>query len=158
MRQLPLLWLGAAGLIAGGLLGASATAPLARACTIDQKPSASANGVLARLNQQQPTTKAQLAVWAPFIFPHNYTVGQRVALSENRRQIAGVLVPAALRRPWRWEFTDGTSRAADNTVVYGWMVRHAFSHPGQWRVQVDAYDPGTKRWYPFDQVAVMVRR
>ncbi len=130
---------------------------VARACTVDQRPSASADGVLARMNPQQPATTAQLAVWAPFVFPRVYAPRHTVALTEDRRQIARALVPAALRRPWRWGITDGTSRAAYNTVSYGWTIRHAFAHAGQWRVEVDAYDPGTRRWYPFDQVAVTVR-
>jgi len=141
-------------LLAGAALGGGS---IARACTVDQRPSASADGMLARLNPQQPATAAQLAVWAPFVFPRAYTARQTVALTEDRRQIARVLVPAALRRPWRWQFTDGSARAGSNTVTYGWTVRHAFAHPGQWRVDVDAYDPGTKRWYPFDQVALVVR-
>ncbi len=150
----PLYSAAAAALLAMTVAGAGS---IARACTIDQRPSASADGALAHVNQQQPTTAAQLAVWAPFVFPHSYAPRRTVTLTEDRRQIASALVPSALRRPWRWSLTDGTSRAAYNTVVYGWTIRHAFAHPGQWRVEVDAYDPGTRRWYPFDQVAVMVR-
>ena len=143
------------GLLAGAVLGGGS---LARACTIDQKPSASANGALARVNLQQPTTTAQLAVWAPFIFTRGYMPQQTVTLTENRAQIARVLEARAMRRPWRWTITDGSSHAAYNTVVYGWTVRHAFAHPGQWQVNVDAYDPASKKWYPFDQVAVVIRR
>ncbi len=143
------------GLLAGAVLGGGS---LAQACTIDQRPSASANGALARVNLQQPTTAAQLAVWAPFVFTRSYTPRQMVTLTENRAQIARVLEARALRRPWRWSFTDGSTHAAYNTTSYGWTVRHAFAHPGQWQVNVDAYDPTSKKWYPFDQVAVVVRR
>ncbi len=145
----------ATGLLAAAVLGGGS---IVQACTIDQKPSASANGALARVNLQQPTTAAQLAVWAPFVFPRSYAPRQTITLTEDRAQIARVLEPRAMRRPWRWSFTDGSNHAAYNAVTYGWTVRHAFAHPGQWQVNVEAYDPTSKQWYPLDQVAVVVRR
>ena len=56
------------GLLAGAVLCGGS---LVRACTIAQKPSASANGALARVNLPQPTTAAQLAVGAPIVFQHS---------------------------------------------------------------------------------------
>jgi len=123
-------------------------------------PNANDNGTgaLARLNLQQPTTAAQLAVWAPFVFARSYAPRQTIALTEDRAQLAHVLVPRAMQRPWRWSFTDGSSHTAYNTIAYGWTVQHTFAHPGQWQVSVDAYDPISKKWYPFDQIAVVIRR
>jgi len=143
------------GLVAGAVLCGGS---IVQACTIDQRPSASANGALARLNLQQPTTAAQLAVWAPFVFARSYAPRQTIALTEDRAQLAHVLVPRAMQRPWRWSFTDGSSHTAYNTIAYGWTVQHTFAHPGQWQVSVDAYDPISKKWYPFDQVAIVIRR
>ena len=151
-RSLPL---GVAGFLTCGLIAGGATA---RACTIDLKPTALADGVLARPNQQQPTSTAQLTVWAPFVFPRSYKAHASVTLTEDRRKLARVLVPAALRRPWRWTFTDGTSRAAGQTVVCGWTIRHTFTHPGQWRADVDAYDTDTRQWYPLDQLSLRIQR
>lgn len=153
MRHLSLR-LGVAGFLTSGLIAGGATA---RACTIDLKPTALADGVLARPNQQQPTSAAQLAVWTPFVFPRSYKTHAPVTLTEDRRKLARVLVPAALRRPWRWTFTDGTSHAADQTVIYGWTIRHTFAHPGQWRAAVAAYDTDTRQWYPLDQLALRVQ-
>lgn len=136
----------AAGLLLAG--AGLAFAPYAQACMLDQRPSVSADGLLARVNQQPPTTEAQLAVWAPFIFAHNAIAGRTVTFTENRREVARSLTDAAMRRPWHWTFGDG--HAAD-----GWTVRHAYAHPGRWRISVDAYDPGTKRWYTFDQVEIV---
>jgi len=54
------------------------------------------------------------------------------------------------RRPWRWAFGDGQT-------AYGWTIRHAYTHPGTWRIAVDAYDPGTNLWWNFDQVQITIR-
>lgn len=149
----------AAGLLACGLALAVAVVPsVARACMVDSKPSASANGVLARLNPQLPQTAAQLAVWGPFIFPRSVAPRRAVTLAEDRKSIARVLAPQAMQHPWRWRFVDGTGRPSGHAVTYGWTVRHAFAHAGQWLVGVDAYDPATKRWYPFDQISIVVHR
>lgn len=127
--------------------------PLSRAaaCSLDQKPSVLADGHLALINDETPTTQAQLATWAFFAFDHSYGVRQAIVLSEDRREVAKTLTAAAMRRPWRWRFGDGQT-------AYGWTVRHAYAHPGQKRIEVDAYDPSTKRWYNFDQVLISIQR
>lgn len=124
---------------------------VAQACTVDARPSAYADRQRDRLNTQVPTTAAQQADWSPFVFPGRYRVRRAISLTEDRREVARSLVPAALRRPWRWHFGDG--RVAD-----GWTVRHAYAHAGSWRILVAAYDPGTRQWYTFDQITIVVQR
>jgi hypothetical protein len=131
-----------------GLLGGTA---VARACALDQRPSVYADGQLARSNTQVPTTAAQLAAWAPFVFPRTYQAGRAVTFTEDRREVARSLAAAAMRRPWRWQFGDGQ-------LAYGWTVRHTYGRAGSWRITVDAYDPGTARWYTFDQALIAIHR
>jgi hypothetical protein len=133
-------------LVAGCILGVSGPA---RACALDSRPSAYADGQLDRVNAQAPTTAAQLATWTAFVFARSYPVRRAIVFTEDRREVARTLVPAALRRPWRWRFGDGHT-------AYGWTVRHAYARPGRWRIQVDAYLPSTRQWYSFDQVTVTV--
>jgi hypothetical protein len=135
--------------LAGCLLGGPAVARVARACKLDAQPSAYADGQRDRVNTQAPATSAQLASWAPFVFARSYPVRRAIVLTEDRRELARSLTAAAMRRPWRWELGDGQ-------VAYGWTVRHAYAHPGHWRISVDAYDPGTRQWYNFDQVVITV--
>jgi hypothetical protein len=133
-----------------GLAGCLLSVPaVARACSLDSQPSAYADGQRDRLNTQVPTTSAQLAGWAPFVFGRSYPVRRAIVLTEDRREVARSLTAAAMRRPWRWRFGDGQ-------VAYGWTVRHAYAHPGHWRIAVDAYDPGTRQWYNFDQAVITV--
>lgn len=124
---------------------------LAGACALDQKPSVSVDGRLARLNGHIPTSSAQLATWTYFVFDRSYPARHPVTLTENRREVANTLTAAAMRRPWQWQFGDGHT-------AYGWTVRHSYAHTGKWRISVAAYDPGTKKWYSFDQVTITVRR
>lgn len=137
-------------LAAAGLLLAVGGASSAAACALDQTPSVYANGQLARKNPHLPTTQAQLSVWTYFVFARTYAVHHAITFTENRREVASTLTAAAMRRPWRWRFGDGQ-------VSYGWTVRHSYAHAGRWRVVVDAYDPGTKQWYDFDQVTITVK-
>ena len=139
------VWVALVGL-AGCLLGVPT---MARACALDSRPSAYADGHRDRLNTQAPTTAAQLAGWAPFVFARTYPARRAIVLTENRREVARSLTAAAMRRPWRWEFGDGQ-------VAYGWTVRHAYAYPGRWRISVDAYEPGTRQWYTFDQVVITI--
>jgi hypothetical protein len=138
--------------VVGGLVMGvvSATAPAA-ACTLDGQPTASANGQLARLNSHTPQTTADLATWAAFVFAQRFHSRRPITLAEDRRALSRVLIAAALRRPWRWEFGDGS-------MGYGWSVRHSYARPGNWRVTVDAYLPSNKKWYHFDQVMLTVER
>jgi hypothetical protein len=137
--------------IVGLTLGVASTVAPAGACTLDGQPTASANGRLARLNPHTPQTTADLATWAAFIFTQHFHARLPVTLTEDRRALARVLIAEALRRPWRWEFGDGSTG-------YGWSVRHTYARPGTWRVTVDAYLPNTKKWYHFDQVMLTVER
>jgi hypothetical protein len=129
--------------------GVAAGASPALACSLDNKPSVSANGLLAEFNPQVPINSSQLANFAPFVFSRSYPLQKPVTLTENRRDIARSLQPSAMQHPWRWRFGDGK-------VAYGWTVKHAFSRKGNLRISVDAYYPGTKQWYLFDQVLIRV--
>ncbi len=142
--------------VAGAALAVAALCalgPIARAaaCDIDQQPTALANGRLDALNQEYPITAGDLASYALFVFRGHFHARQAVTFSEDRRRLAKVLQPTAMQRPWRWHFGDGH-------ISYGWTVRHAYAHAGKWRVDVDAYDPGTRRWYPLDQITLTVGR
>jgi hypothetical protein len=121
----------------------------ARACLIDGKPSAFANGVRAVLDKQAPTP-ATWSWWAHFAFPVAFRVGQLIAFHEDDAQVRKVLEPAALRRPWRWRFGDGTS-VVGNHATYG------YRRPGHYRISVDAYFPGSG-WQPFDTISMTVQR
>lgn len=123
--------------------------PDARACMLDQQPSISADGVLAAINGRPPASASALASWAAFVFGGHYPRGQAIALTEDRRQLALALTAAAMHRPWRWTFGDGA-------MADGWSVRHAYARPGRWRIGVAAYDPGSGRWYTFDQAELEV--
>lgn len=137
-------------MVAGfGILGCGLSST--NACTLDQKPSVSADGQLARLNPQAPVTQAQLATWSYFIFARSYAAGHRVTLTENRQDVARSLMPSALRQPWGWLFGDGT-------YAQGWTVRHAYAHGGHFRIQVYAYNPESHHWDLFDQVGIVVGR
>jgi hypothetical protein len=116
---------------------------------LDLQPSAYADGQRDRVNTQVPTTSAQLAGRDLFVFARGYPVRRAIVLTEDRREVARSLTAAAMRRPWRWRFGDGQ-------VAYGWTVRHAYAHAGHWRISVDAYDPGTRHSYNFDQVVITV--
>lgn len=129
--------------------GGGATA--VRGCSLDNKPSVYADGQLAGINPTVPLTSAQLATWAFFAFPRTFRARTAVILTENRREVAQTLIPAAMRRPWRWRFGDGQS-------AFGWTVRHRYARAGSWRIGVDAFDPGTKKWYNFDQVLIRISR
>src|SRR5581483_4789359 len=94
-------------LLTHGAIGALALCavlggPAARAaaCSLDQKPSVLADGHLAVINNESPTTQAQLATWAFFTFDQSYRVRQSIVLTENRREVAQTLTAAAMRRPW----------------------------------------------------------
>jgi len=138
---------GLAALVASGVLGSAS----ARACALDNKPSLSANGRLVRINQQYPRTDAEVAHWTYFVVPGAYHVGQGVALTENRQEVAQTLLPSVMLRPWRWELGDGA-------VAYGWSVKHVYAHPGQYMVTADCYNPGDGKWYNFDKATLTVTR
>lgn len=146
MIHIPLRVACTAGVLA---LGAGAIQQ-AHACSLDSKPSVSANGVLARVNTQVPLTDAEVASWTPFVFARPLTPRRIVALAEDRREVANSLTAAAMRRPWLWDFGDKHS-------AQGWTVRHSYGGQGRYRITVSAYDPGTRRWYQFDQVTITVR-
>jgi PKD domain len=140
----------AALLLALGITGAANSA---NACSIDLKPSLSANGVLDAVNRAVPINSTQLKAFAaagPFVFSAPFAPRKTIIFAENRRDIAQSLLPDAMITPWRWHFGDGT-------IAYGWTVKHAYARKGDLRIQVDAYLPKTKQWYEFDRVTIHVR-
>jgi hypothetical protein len=140
----------AALLLAFDITGAAGTA---YACSIDLKPSLSANGVLDEVNRVTPTSSAQLkelATAGPFVFSAPFAPRKAITFTENRRDVAQSLLPNAMLKPWRWHFGDGK-------ISYGWTVKHAYARTGDMRIQVDAYLPSTRQWYEFDRVAIHIR-
>ncbi|HVA89508.1 MAG TPA: hypothetical protein VNL71_06670 [Chloroflexota bacterium] len=128
----------------------AAEATSARACTLDQRPSLSTNGHLVVLNKQVARTQAELAKWAFFVAPGAYRTGQTVTMTENRKEVAGTLMASALLQPWGWIFGDGA-------FSQGWTVRHAYTHPGRWKIGVYAYNPESRHWDLFDQATITIR-
>jgi hypothetical protein len=122
---------------------------LARACSLDNRPSLTANGQLPMLNTQPPLSSAQLAAYAPFVFRRAFPLAKSITFAEVRSEVARSLLPSAMKHPWRWRFSDGT-------VAYGWSVRHAYRRAGVVQVAADAYDPGTRQWYEFDRVRIRI--
>ncbi|HVC81256.1 MAG TPA: hypothetical protein VNL35_12240 [Chloroflexota bacterium] len=147
MRRLLVPFL--AALLAAQAVVAEATP--ARACALDQRPSLSTNGRLVVLNKQVARTQAELAIWAFFVVPGVYRTGQSVTMTENRKEVANTLMPSARLQPWGWTFGDGS-------FSQGWTIRHAYTHPGHWKIGVYAYNPESRRWDLFDQATITIGR
>lgn len=129
----------------------TASAIPARACALDQRPSLSTNGRLVVLNKQVARTQAELAIWSFFVAPGAYRTGQVVTMTENRKEVATTLMASALLQPWGWTFGDGS-------FSQGWTVRHAYAHPGHWKIGVYDYNPESRRWDLFDQATITIKR
>src|SRR5690348_2812712 len=70
------------------------------ACTLDGKPTASADGVRAAYTHIALTgTTAQW--WAPFTFPGRYRAHTWIRFAEDRSTLWQVLPLDSLQRPWR---------------------------------------------------------
>lgn len=136
-------------LIALVVLLLSDTASTAAACALDQVPSMSMNGQLAVPNTHPAQTAGDLRHWAPFVFRGHPAPGQAVKLSENRHEVARSLTRQAMQRAPQWQLGDGT-------VAFGWSVTHRYITPGIRRVTVRAYDPGSRKWYPFDEATITI--
>jgi hypothetical protein len=121
---------------------------LARACSLDNVPSISANGMLARLNTVRPVV-GHLAHWAPFVLPVAFRTGAGVRLSENLADLRKSLLTEDFSKPWRWDFGDGTGGS-------GFTVQHAYKKPGTYRVIVSAYDSKIKFWFQFDAALIPI--
>lgn len=125
----------------------------ANGCSLDGKPSAFANGVRAVIVKGAPTVKTW-SWWAHFAFPVAFRAGRRIVFHEDDAQVRTVIQPVALRRPWRWRFSDGAA-------VIGDRATHVYRRPGRYRVYVDAYFPvagPVHGWQPFDTITITVRR
>jgi hypothetical protein len=118
------------------------TAWHALACSIDNIPSLSANGVLARLNTTPPT-KANVRWWEPFVLTQPFAGAQLVRFAENVREVRKALPAQAFSHPWKWTFGDGASAT-------GFSATHVYRKPGRYRVLVSAYYPDYHAWYGFD--------
>ncbi len=121
----------------------------AGACSLDNVPSLTADGRLDQLTTDPPTTSAQLLTYAPFSLPNGYGAERAIVFTEIRNEVVKSLVPAAMQRPWRWEFGDGSTAT-------GWTVKHAYARTGRRRIVVEAYWPPTKQWIAFDQVTITI--
>lgn len=145
---LPRLW-GRSAVFAVLLVASPLLGGLAAACALDNVPSLTADGRLDGLTTDPPTTSTELLTYAPFTLPRAYASGHAIVLTELRREVAKSLLPAAMLRPWTWQFGDGAT-------AVGWTVTHAYARPGRWRIAVEAYWPPTKQWIAFDQVTIVV--
>ncbi len=132
---------------AGGLLVAAQTVA---ACTLDQKATAFADGHLAH-KATEKLTLATASTYAPFAFPGHYARDTAIRFSENQAALRKVLVPDAMRRPWLWQFGDGTHQT-------GWRVAHRYAHPGTYRISVEAYWPTLGGYSAIDKVSIVVTR
>jgi hypothetical protein len=134
-------------LAAGGLLVAAQSVA---ACTLDQKATAFADGHLAH-KATAKLTLATASTYAPFAFPGHYARGSAIHLSEDQAALRKVLVPDAMRRPWLWQFGDGTHQT-------GWTVTHRYARPGTYRISVEAYWPTLGGYSAIDKVSIVVTR
>ena len=130
-------------IIAALLLGAPAAA---RACTLDNVASVSANGEQAILSTDQPRSGE---AWAPFRFAQAYAIGSRITLGEERSDLAKSLPADMLSSPFRWVLGDGSS-------VRGTSVSHAWARQGTYLVRVYAYAASRARWLLFDSVLIQI--
>jgi chitodextrinase len=131
------------------LLNALVGAAAAQACGLDGIPSLRINGVLAKTMTSKPD-RAQLAHWAPFIFPTPYRPGESLRLQENLTELKRSLPAQAFVHPWRWTFGDGTT-------AVGFTARHVYRHAGEYRITITAYYAAYGAWYEFDNALVRVR-
>jgi PKD domain len=126
-----------------------AGALMATACGLDQKPSMFANGSIALINKQTPTSAAQLQAWSYFVFSGHYTTHQSINFREDRAEVSHSLSAEAMRQPIAWSYGDGQAGR-------GWMVSHHYPRPGRWVVQVFVWDPESGRWDLFDRASIRV--
>ncbi len=140
----PVITIGATALF--GVFALCRSLPVS-ACMLDQKPSMSVNGRLARVTTQAPRTQAELAVWTYFVFPGRYAVNQPIELRENKAEVAHTLSAEAMRQPVIWSFGDGHGAS-------GWTVHHTYARAGRWHIQIAVWDPYSGRWDLFDQATV----
>lgn len=131
------------------LAGAALAAGPVQACTVDGRPSAFVDGVRAVITRGAPTV-ATYAWWAHFTFPRSARVGRIVRFNEDVALLRRVLPSDWLRHPWRWHYGDGAVASGDTSY-------HRYTHPGHYKVQVDADLPGYG-WEAFDSITLAVTR
>jgi hypothetical protein len=119
----------------------------AEACSLDGVPSLSANGHLAGLTKDPPT-QATLAHWARFTLPAA-APGDALRLTEDLSNLRRSLPVAALARPFRWSFGDGTS-------AQGYAVVHRYARQGWYRIMVSALLPGLHNPIVFDSARLQI--
>jgi hypothetical protein len=125
------------------------SASLVFSCGLDQKPSMYANGTIARINKQAPTTAAGLRAWSYFVFSGYYTTHQSIHFREDRAEVSHSLSAEAMRQPIAWSY-------GDRQAGRGWMVSHHYLRPGRRVVRVFVWDPESGRWDLFDQASIQV--
>jgi hypothetical protein len=130
------------------LLAIAGSAGVARACGLDGVPSLHINGVVAQRMTSKPS-RADLAHWAPFIFPGPYRPGAVLRISENVSELKRSLPADAFSHPWRWTFGDGTTGT-------GFTMRHSYRRPGEYRITVTAYYTSYKAWFLFDNALIRI--
>jgi PKD domain len=122
--------------------------PAALACALDGIASISVNGILATRTTDTPTPQT-LAHWAPFTLGLAYAPGDVMHFGEDRGKLRRSLPPAALVKPFRWEFGDGHRARGLQTV-------HRYTQTGWYRVTVRSYWPSRRSWVLFDSVQLHI--
>lgn len=119
---------------------------VARACTLDNVASISANGERAILATSQPQSGH---LWAPFNFAQAYGVGARVTLDEARSDLERSLPAPMLATPFRWVLGDGST-------IRGMSAAHRYTRRGNYLVRVYAYAASRAQWVLFDSALIRI--
>lgn len=137
-----------AALVAGAVL---AGADSAAACSLDNRPSMSAGGILARLTKTGPTAST-LSTWAIFTIPRVFSADRPLRFGESQADVRLSLPASALAHPWRWSFGDGATQT-------GFSAAHSYRRAGTYRVSVRGYfSSGTyQQWLEFDAATISIR-
>lgn len=130
--------------IAFGVLALAAGS--AAACTIDNMPSATAEGRTAVRYDIVPSA-VDPARYAPFILPGSFGAGWVLHVGERQQGLS--LTPRQLRAPWVWSFGDGVT-------ARGHSVSHIFRTPGLYVLTAAAQIAPHAAPFLFDRVLISV--
>jgi hypothetical protein len=119
---------------------------VAGACTIDNRTSLVANGVLASIT---PTSPTGARLWAPFTINKSFARRETVQFSELWADLRKTMAPMILAQPFRWSFGDGAT-------ALGHVVTHRYTRSGTYLLMVYGFYSPRRQWFPFDQALVRI--